>query len=64
TDEDTKQTFYDTIEESTNTVASFDMKIIIGDFIAKIDKEERNYEIAGKGDLHRKSNKNGQKLID
>ncbi|KAF2898466.1 hypothetical protein ILUMI_07709 [Ignelater luminosus] len=64
TDEDTKQTFYDTIEESMNNLACFDMKIIIGDFNAKIDKEERNYEIAGKESLHRKTNKNGQRLID
>ncbi|KAF2892891.1 hypothetical protein ILUMI_13280 [Ignelater luminosus] len=65
TGEDTKQTFYDTIEESPNNVASFDMKIIIiGDFNAKIGKEERNYEIAGKESLRRKSNKNGQRLID
>ncbi|KAF2883284.1 hypothetical protein ILUMI_22891 [Ignelater luminosus] len=64
TDEDTKQTFYDAIEELMNNVASFDMKIIIGDFNAKIGKEKKNYEIAGKESLHRKTNKNGQRLID
>lgn len=48
-----------------NNVASFDMKIIIiGDFNAKIGKEERNCETAGKESLHRKTNKNGQRLID
>ncbi|KAF2901423.1 hypothetical protein ILUMI_04763 [Ignelater luminosus] len=62
TDEAAKQTFYDTIEESMNNVASFDMKIIIGDFSGKIGKKEINYKIARKESLHRKSNKNGQRL--
>ncbi|KAF2886612.1 hypothetical protein ILUMI_19561 [Ignelater luminosus] len=34
------------------------------DFNDKIGKEERNNEVVGKESLHRKSNKNGQRLID
>ncbi|KAF2888299.1 hypothetical protein ILUMI_17874, partial [Ignelater luminosus] len=58
------QTNKENIEEEVKKLINIKIGVNAGDFNAKIGEEERNYEIAGKESLHKKSNKNGQRLID
>lgn len=61
-DEVEKETFYEELEKNYNKLPRYDMKIIMGDYNAKIGKEEHLKNIAGKYSLHEETNENGELL--
>ena len=54
-----KDTFYDDLEGGYSKAPKNDVKIILGDFNAKIGREEVYWNIAGKNRLHEFNNDNG-----
>lgn len=63
-DEETKEIFYQELEQAYNRLFSNDIKIIVGDANAKIGKEEIYFGTIGSHSLHDESNNNGLRLID
>ncbi|XP_068082863.1 craniofacial development protein 2-like [Anabrus simplex] len=60
-----KDMFYGQLEQEIECIPRQDVKIILGDFNAKVGKEEAYRETVGKESLHHdESNDNGQRLID
>jgi exonuclease III len=57
-----KEEFYDRLEEICNNVQKYDITIIMGDFNAKIGKENHLAKVAGKYTIHNETNENGQLL--
>lgn len=57
-----KEAFYNELESLCDTIPKRDMLIILGDFNAKIGKEERIRNIAGKNTIHDRTNTNGDRL--
>lgn len=60
---DIKDVFYEMIEEEYRKLPSYDTKIIMGDFNAKIGKEQVWKGVAGLNSLHTNSNDNGIRLL-
>jgi hypothetical protein len=60
-DEDPKSEFYENIERIYCTLPNNHIKIMIGDFNAKIGKEPTLKRIIGKESLHDTSNNNGER---
>lgn len=58
-DEERKEQFYDQLVQVTEGVPRHDMIIMLGDFNAKVGKEECMRIIAGEYTLHEESNENG-----
>lgn len=63
-DEDIKDEFYDALEREIDTMPKHDMRILCGDFNAKIGKEPSLYPTIGKHSLHNISNDNGLRLTE
>lgn len=63
-DETTKDQFYSQLELVYDELPKADIKILLGDFNAKIGREEQFYRTVGNNSLHRVSNKNGLRVID
>lgn len=63
-DEVTKESFYQRLEQAYDETPSNDIKIIIGDFNAKISKEPEFRRVAGKQSLHNESNDNGKRVVN
>ncbi|XP_055374825.1 craniofacial development protein 2-like [Condylostylus longicornis] len=61
-DDDVKDDFYDSLGKTLNEVSSHDSVIVLGDFNAKIGKEEYVRNIAGKFSLHETTSPNGHRL--
>ncbi|KAL3269070.1 hypothetical protein HHI36_008153 [Cryptolaemus montrouzieri] len=59
-----KEKFYEMIEEEYDKTPKFDVKIILGDFNAKLGQEEIYRPAIGKYSKHEESNENGKKLIE
>nr|XP_042906426.1 uncharacterized protein LOC122270970 [Parasteatoda tepidariorum] len=59
-----KDIFYDLLMRSINSCPAQDMKIVIGDFNAKIGKEQHLRYHAGAESLHYYTSENGQRLFD
>ncbi|KAH0817300.1 hypothetical protein GEV33_005491 [Tenebrio molitor] len=59
-----KTKFYDKLEKVREKVKRNDILMIVGDFNAKIGKEERNEGVAGKETIHDITNNNGAKICD
>jgi endonuclease/exonuclease/phosphatase family metal-dependent hydrolase len=57
-----KGEFYDRLEEICNKVQKYDILIIMGDFNAKIGKEQYLMKVAGKYTIHNKTSENGNLL--
>jgi endonuclease/exonuclease/phosphatase family metal-dependent hydrolase len=57
-----KEEFYECLEEMYHKIQKYDLVIIMGDFNAKIGKEEYQKEVAGKYTIHDISNENGNLL--
>lgn len=57
-----KETFYDNLMRECNNVPKYDLIIIMGDFNAKIGKEDFVSSVAGKYTLHEETNENGKLL--
>jgi hypothetical protein len=58
-----KDTFYDMLEKEYEKCPKHDIKIILGDFNAKIGQEEKLTPVTGMNSLHKESNDNGMILI-
>lgn len=63
-DESIKAAFYNKLEKIIDELPKYDMKIILGDFNAKIGKEKIYQPTIGKHSLHEESNENGKFLIE
>jgi endonuclease/exonuclease/phosphatase family metal-dependent hydrolase len=59
-----KDDFYQTLEHISNALPQNDIKLIVGDFNAKIGKEEIYKGIIGRHSLHAISNDNGERVVD
>lgn len=59
-----KEKFYEEIERVYNEIPKYDVKMIIGDFNAKIGKEEIYKPVIGSHSKHNESNQNGKMLIE
>jgi hypothetical protein len=61
--EEIKEEFYNLLEQNMNQIAGLDIKIMSGDFNAKIGKESICKPTTGKESLHNETNNNGRKMI-
>jgi hypothetical protein len=57
-----KEEFYDCSEEIYHKIQKYDLVRIMGDFNAKIRKEEHQKKVTGNYTIHHISNKNGNLL--
>jgi endonuclease/exonuclease/phosphatase family metal-dependent hydrolase len=57
-----EEEFYECLEEIYHKIQKCDLMIIMGDFNAKIGKEEHQRKVAGKCTIHDISNENGYLL--
>lgn len=62
-DEETKEEFYTKLERVYDSCPLHDIKIVAGDFNAKVGKEEVYMPTIGKHSLHSVTNDNGERLI-
>jgi len=61
--EEIKEEFYNLLEQNINQIANSDIKIILGDFNAKVGKENIYKHIIGDESLHNETNNNGIRMI-
>jgi len=59
--EEVKEEFYNLLDQNINQIA--DIKIILGDFNAKVGKEDIYKPTIGNESLHNETNNNGIKII-
>lgn len=57
-----KESFYETLDDVCAKTGQYDLLIVMGDFNAKIGKDEVQKEVAGIHTLHEKNNDNGNML--
>ena len=57
--EELKHSFYEEIVEVFDHILKYHMKILLGDFNAKVDREDIFKSIIGQESLHQDSNDNG-----
>lgn len=62
-DEETKDEFYEILEEMVQKIPKTDLKLVIGDMNAKVGREEIYREVTGGESKHEESNDNGLRLI-
>lgn len=64
-DDKTKEEFYSQLEAAVNTIPSGDIKIVLGDFNAKVGSDNYNLQrIMGSHGLGSSRNNNGELLVD
>jgi endonuclease/exonuclease/phosphatase family metal-dependent hydrolase len=61
-DDQEKESFYEDLEEVYNRIPRYDMVIIMGDFNAKIGKQEYQQQVTGPYSIHDINNENGNML--
>ncbi|XP_037942599.1 importin subunit beta-like [Teleopsis dalmanni] len=61
-DDIAKETYYTDLDETLSKTPSHDTKILLGDFNAKIGREQYNSNVAGLHSLHTVSSDNGKRL--
>jgi exonuclease III len=61
--EEIKEEFYNVLEQNINQLARSDIKIILGDFNAKVGKESTYKPTTGSESLYNETNYNGTKMI-
>ena len=61
--EEIKEEFYNLLEQNMNQIAGSDIKIILGDFNAKVGKESIYKPTFGNESLHNETNNNRIKMI-
>ena len=61
--EEVKEEFYNLLEQNINQIANSDIKIPLGDFNAKVGKEDIRKPTIGNKSLHNETNNNGIKII-
>ncbi|XP_008184296.1 craniofacial development protein 2-like [Acyrthosiphon pisum] len=62
--EETKDTFYEQLEHTYDSIPRYYTKIIVGDLNARVGREEEYKQTAGSYSLHENSNNNGVRLIN
>jgi endonuclease/exonuclease/phosphatase family metal-dependent hydrolase len=62
-DDEEKGSFYLQLGTVYSQCPKHDIKIVLGDFNAKLSKEENNYPHSGRNGLHEECNGNGHKLV-
>ena len=62
-DDNDKDTFYDELERLFDRLPKYNSKIVLGDFNAKVGREEKYRPTIGKSSPHEITNKNGERLI-
>jgi hypothetical protein len=55
-----KEEFYNSLKKACDTIPNYDMKIILGDFNAKVGKESYLHPACGMHSLHNETNENGK----
>ncbi|GAB1869237.1 Craniofacial development protein 2 [Camponotus japonicus] len=60
--DDEKITFYDRLDRECSKISRYDVLILLGDFNAKIGREDFLQHVAGKQSLHANTNTNGKML--
>jgi hypothetical protein len=55
-----KEEFYNSLEKVCDMIPNYDMKIILGDFNAKVGKESYLHPACGRHSLHNETNDNGK----
>ena len=61
--EETKEEFYNLLEQTISQIASSDIQIVLEDFNAKVGKENVYKPAIGNESLHNEANDNGMKMI-
>ena len=61
--EEIKEEFYNLLEQSINQIPNLGIKVILGDFNAKVGKEDIHKPTIGNESLHNKTNNKGVKMI-
>lgn len=62
--EETKEIFYNQLENVFDSTPKHDMKIVLGDFNAKVGKEAFLAPACGQHSLHDATNDNGKKMVE
>lgn len=62
-EEDEKDKFYEVLEKIIEKIPIYDIKIVLGDFNAKVGRENMYKNVTGGNSKHLVSNENGVKLI-
>jgi endonuclease/exonuclease/phosphatase family metal-dependent hydrolase len=62
--DESKDSFYEELEQVFNHFPKFHMKILLGDFNAKVERENIFKPTTGKESLHQDSNDNGVRLVN
>jgi hypothetical protein len=52
------------LEKACDTIPNYDMKIIPGDFNAKVGKESHLYPACGRHSLHNETDDNGKRMVN
>lgn len=63
-DEDEKDCFYEELQKQLHKIPRYDIKLIMGDSNAKVERETCFKSVTGGNSQHEKSNGNGKKLIE
>jgi hypothetical protein len=63
-DDDIKDSFYEELEQVVDQFPRYHMKILLRDFIAKVEKEDIFKPIIGNENLHEASNDNGVRAVN
>jgi hypothetical protein len=63
-DDDIKDSFYEELEQVFDQFPRYHMKILLGDFNAKIGREDIFKPIIGNESLHEASNDNGVRVVN
>ncbi|OXU28510.1 hypothetical protein TSAR_016700 [Trichomalopsis sarcophagae] len=63
-EEEAKDLYYEILEQVIDQFASYDTRIVLGDFNAKIGREEMFRPTIGKKSLHEANNDNGIRVIN
>ena len=64
TDPGTMDNFWESLEETTNKIPRHHVKILLGDFNAQLGKERKFNDTTGPHTKHKRTNKNGERLIN
>ena len=62
-DDEEKDIFYTQLERTYDNIPAYDMKIVLGDFNAKVGREDHFSGTIGKHSLHADTNNNGMRLV-
>ena len=59
-----KKAFYQEVDEVYDSCPSSDIKIVLGDWNAKVRREEIYQGVIGRHSMHLNTNNNGQRIVD